>query len=311
MSESDVHDCCGCKRSFAHFRTFIHNEEDDTYCEKSCSSWWRVIFVYLTYLIVVVIAFIMAVYGLNIFVRDSGIKHQINKTGLLPNNTPQLTIIPKLKKSKLLWYTNKGNNSKHLSSKFYINYLDKFFKKYENLDPEIYVDCGDPTINRKGKFCKFTKDMLGPCGRAGYGYPENKPCIYLKLNKMRGWNPWVKIGKGKDKDKPTQITGEEEEFSARRGGRANQTMTAECSGISTFGCDHMGKIKLYPKQYFQYYYFPYNGSKKYLSPLVGVQLLDIVKGLVVVITCSIWGIPMTPQVRQMLKTEIHVFIDNN
>lgn len=34
------------------------------------------------------------------------------------------------------------------------------------------------------KYCSFTREDLGPCGKNGYGYNEDKPCVYLKLNKV-------------------------------------------------------------------------------------------------------------------------------
>lgn len=301
-------DCCARLRNrFRECGQFCHNREKNTYCNKTGASWGRVIFLYSTYLIVVLAVFGLGLVGTSYYVRSGGIENQFDKRCLLPNNTPQLTIFPRLPKTVILWYSDESNKSHIITPDYYINYLDKYFEKYENLSSDIYVDCSDPDVNNKGKFCKFTKDMLGPCGKDGYGYRDGKPCIYLKLNKMRGWDPWTKTTTV-DKESG-HAEGEDDEFKGFSEEKTNNTMTAECTGSTSFGCDHMGKIHLYPKNLFQSYYFPYNGSDLYLSPLVGVQFQDLVRGLVVSITCSVWGIPMTKEVRTMLTAHIFVYIN--
>lgn len=47
-----------------------------------------------------------------------------------------------------------------------------------------YVICDEQHPKPPGKLCLFDTNTMGPCGKPDYGYPEIKPCLYLKLNKV-------------------------------------------------------------------------------------------------------------------------------
>lgn len=153
---------------------FVHDKQNKTYCRKTGPSWAIVLSIYLTYFVCVLVAFLLGLRLIKTLVIQQGIAGQFDKKNLVANNTPKLNVFPRLAGTTLLWYNNASNNSESIRADHYIKYLDEFFKKYENLDSNIYVNCSDPTINSKEKFCQFTKDMLGPCGKSGYGYPEGK-----------------------------------------------------------------------------------------------------------------------------------------
>lgn len=56
---------------------------------------------------------------------------------------------------------------------------------YQNQNDSRYVDCSDGVPPAPGTLCRFNMTTLGPCTAAtSYGYPEGKPCILLKLNKV-------------------------------------------------------------------------------------------------------------------------------
>lgn len=91
--------------------------------------------------------------------------------------------------------------------KFYICNLIYFVDLHLQLDTHIWrfpiTDYND-TEGRKMKHCNsnqtrnpsdicvVNKADFGPCTAAnGYGYPQGKPCIFLKLNKIFGWEPEV------------------------------------------------------------------------------------------------------------------------
>ncbi|GJQ87074.1 nrv2 [Trypoxylus dichotomus] len=285
---------------------FIHDKERKTYCNKSVLSWKRVWIVYSAYFWSVMLVFGIMLYAINSQAVKHGINAQFDKMTMILNNTPQLSIIPKLPNSHMLWYTDEANNSEIITADYYIKYLDEFFKPYENPDPHIYVDCSNPNVVTRGKLCKFTKSMLGPCGEDGYGYKDGKPCIFLKLNNMRGWDPWA-VGEREITGSEGEIEGEEEEFDLNS--RVNQTLTAECTPGTSFGCERLGYMGHYPSNSFPSYFFPYNGSELYLAPLIAVQFADIVRGFVVMVTCSAWGIPMTQTVREMLSATVFLYIN--
>jgi len=64
------------------------------------------------------------------------------------------------------------------------------FAEYEN-DAQVgenFIDCklGRP-VGQPGKVCRFNVDLMGPMctWQKDYGYDEGKPCVLLKLNKVR------------------------------------------------------------------------------------------------------------------------------
>lgn len=52
--------------------------------------------------------------------------------------------------------------------------------------------CGfnDSSVTNGGKVCEVDLSRLGPCSpKNGYGFNNSQPCIFLKLNKIYGWEP--------------------------------------------------------------------------------------------------------------------------
>lgn len=120
---------------------------------------------------------------------------------------------------------------------------------------------------------------------------------------MRGWTPWEHVST----PDPLINEGEETEFSAKENTKS-RILTPICKPLSSFGCDRIGLMAVYPKEAFQEYYFPFNGSDLYLSPLAAVQFLDILKGFVVGVTCEIVGITSMEEVQKMLRTTLYLYI---
>lgn len=52
--------------------------------------------------------------------------------------------------------------------------------------------CSYGQTHESSEVCVFNTDLFGECSRSNsYGYKANQPCIFLKLNKIFGWNPEV------------------------------------------------------------------------------------------------------------------------
>lgn len=52
--------------------------------------------------------------------------------------------------------------------------------------------CGfnDSSVNNGRKVCEVDLTRLGPCSpQNSYGFNNSQPCIFLKLNKIYGWEP--------------------------------------------------------------------------------------------------------------------------
>lgn len=72
----------------------------------------------------------------------------------------------------------------------YINnvFFNKFYflQVYEKAkNDKKFVTCDEAHPKPLNKLCLFDTTTMGPCGTPDYGYPEMKPCFYLKLNKVK------------------------------------------------------------------------------------------------------------------------------
>ncbi|KAI4465661.1 sodium/potassium-dependent atpase beta subunit [Holotrichia oblita] len=172
-----------------------------------------------------------------------------SKTDLVAGTSPALGISPRLGQqvTSLIWYTRKKPHKGSVNPETYITAIDEFLKPYDDINPSLYVDC-KVTQPKPHQYCMFTKKDLGPCGKDGYGYKNDKPCIYLKLNKLKDWRP--------------EHTSENEITTKKFSSTKKQTVDIPkgkvditCNGITCFDTDHMGNISYYPGPFLKTIFF--------------------------------------------------------
>ena len=72
----------------------------------------------------------------------------------------------------------------------YVDNLNALLSYYEEINekPETgFAICDEDkkTPNEPKKVCRFNLTTLGPCNKSNdFGYPEDKPCVMLKLNRV-------------------------------------------------------------------------------------------------------------------------------
>ncbi|GJQ69829.1 ATP1B1 [Trypoxylus dichotomus] len=250
---------------------FMYDKESHTFCNKSCKDWFCILLYYIIFM-AILCGVLFAMLVLLIYIaKTTRTMALFSKDDLVSDGSPALGISPRLPKqvTTLIWYTHK--KTKHsVTADTYVSLIDKLLKPYEELkNHSIYVNC-TATIPRENEYCIFTKKELGPCGTEGYGYKDDKPCIYLKLNKLKGWRPQY-ARKRRDSEKM-----ENEDH-----------IHIACDGITCFDRDHMGNISYYPGPFFKDHFFPYDGSPHYRSPLIGVQFENLNRGFVIGIKCFV------------------------
>lgn len=157
-------------------------------------------------------------------------------------------------------------------------------------------ECSYKKPPNRGKVCAVKiQTGFGPCTQENhYSYHLNEPCIFLKLNKIYGWKPELYNTTENLPDKmPTSLKNE-----------INSTITGpnpdevsihylffpyfffflkillffqankiwvSCEGENPADIEHIGAVKYYPTNGFPYFYFPYENSEGYMSPLVAVH----------------------------------------
>lgn len=72
----------------------------------------------------------------------------------------------------------------------YVDNLNALISYYEAINEKPSIGFATCTNDRKDpneptKVCRFDLSSLGPCNKANnYGYPDDKPCVILKLNRV-------------------------------------------------------------------------------------------------------------------------------
>lgn len=67
------------------------------------------------------------------------------------------------------------------------------------------------------------------------------------------------------------------------------TVWVSCEGENPADLENIGPIKYIPNQGFPGYYFPYENSEGYLSPLVAVHFERPMRGIIINIECKAWA----------------------
>jgi len=129
----------------------------------------------------------------------------------------------------------------------------------------------------------FSLDNLGPCANHPYGYLANngpvKPCIFLKFNKIWGWEP-TPIDDQDFTENPEWPESFKNHFESLSPAE-QQNVFVDCQGRYPADKDALKDLKYYPEnQAFPTKYFPYEGESKsiktsksvYHSPLVAIQV---------------------------------------
>jgi len=194
--------------------------------------------------------------------------------------------------STLIWYKHDDTED----VKHWVNNLNAFVEPYKKKDTSVkYVPCSetvsaDPT---KGEVCDFSLSSFGThCSSANsWGYPEGKPCVLLKLNKMMNWEPEVyeTMKEVEDSKMPKSLKTHIQSETKLNNGTVPAMIWTSCIGKYDPDADEMGPIEYIPKQGFQKMYFPYANTHGYRAPLVAVMFKNPRHGVVVNIECRAWA----------------------
>lgn len=143
-----------------------------------------------------------------------------------------------------------------------------------------------------GQVCDVDIKNWAPCTQENnYNYHRSAPCIFLKLNKIYGWIPEYynqtdQLPNGMPKDLQDHI--KDIEKTQRPAVRIFlwlflikhlitcfsfqlNTIWVSCEGENPADIENVGPIKYYPRRGFPGYFYPFENSEGYLSPLVAVH----------------------------------------
>ncbi|KAH8409929.1 hypothetical protein KR009_001258 [Drosophila setifemur] len=193
--------------------------------------------------------------------------------------------------STLIWY--KG--TQHENYKHWTDSLDDFLRVYKvpGMTPgrgqNIY-NCDYNQPPPKGQVCDVDIQSWAPCTKENnYSYHKSAPCIFLKLNKIYGWIPeYYNNSNDLPENMPSSLKtyiGEVEKTQAHK----LNTIWVSCEGENPADQENIGAINYLPIRGFPGYFYPYQNSEGYLSPLVAVHFQRPKRGIIINVECKAWA----------------------
>lgn len=186
---------------------------------------------------------------------------------------PEITIIS---------YTPKDEESIQLWS----GEVKKLLESYDNTEGNVECDYG--FIGNENKSCIF-KVKLDSChGSSGsYGFEDNKPCLFFKLNKIFDWKPepYEKQEiEANSMEMPTEL--QKVILDLNNDIVINNNIWVSCAASEP----HTNvTLKWDGHPGFPAYYYPYIHQNNYHSPLVVMQIHGMPTGSLVRINCRLWA----------------------
>jgi sodium/potassium-transporting ATPase subunit beta len=149
-----------------------------------------------------------------------------------------------------------------------LNFIEFLLKEYKGGSHNQKI-CDFTTPPNAGQACKLDMSTFGKCGTSdSYGYNNSAPCIFLKLNRIYGWQPeYFNDPAGLPEDMPESLKDHIKSLPAAH----RDQIWVTCYGENGADREILGDIEYFPTQGFPSYFYPYENTKGYLSPLVAVK----------------------------------------
>lgn len=284
------------KKGLAGFSEFLYNSSTGEFLGRTGTSWAKITVFYIIFY-----ACLAAVWALFLTIFLQTLEETAPKwqgaNGIIGAN-PGLGFRPSppydYVDSTLIMFTHgqgAGDDWKHWTTE-----LEKFWEPYaKGLDNsgEFVEDCSfTKKKSSKEKVCFFdTKTISEPCfPESFFGYDKGNPCIFIKLNKIYGWEPQPYDNTSAlPESMPAQLKNAIKENARGNGGTPQPIVWLSCEGENPADKENIGPITYSPLQGFPAYHFPYLRTPGYLSPFVAVQLKQPSPGVLVNIECKAWA----------------------
>lgn len=179
--------------------------------------------------------------------------------------------------STLIWF----NATNPDTVKHWVTNLENYLKPYKDLSTgATAVHCTADQTATPDKVCHFPiitgqENICSP--ERKFGYPEGKPCVLVKLNRIYNWEP-------------ERYSAAPEDLSDHLKEDFDPTLVyVTCVGENSADRDNIGEVMYYPKQGIPFNYFPFTNQKGYVSPFVFVQFNEISRGVLVNVECRAWA----------------------
>lgn len=193
--------------------------------------------------------------------------------------------------SSLIWY--QGTDRENF--KQWTDKLDEFLEVYRTpgLTPgrgQNIFNCDYEHLPGPGQVCDEDVKSWSPCTSENhYGYHKSQPCIFLKLNKIYGWIPEYYNDTNNLPEKMPQELKTYINSQKANHPKTLNTVWVSCEGENPADIENVGKIEYIPRRGFPGFFYPFENSEGYLSPLVAINFVRPKSGVLINIECKAWA----------------------
>ncbi|XP_044262422.1 sodium/potassium-transporting ATPase subunit beta-2-like [Tribolium madens] len=240
----------------------------------------------LFYSIFYVILGVFTVGMFQIFLKtldDKAPKWQLDES--LIGSNPGLTLKPSLPDNLIVYKTNDTERIFQIKQQL-DNFLAPYFpeEKHENVQ-----ECKNSP--NEGKVCDFViNERFSPCTRQmnySYSSSDTGPCVFLKLNKLFGWEPEL-YNRTTDlpKEMPYYL---QHTIKTSKIQDTSNIIWLSCVPQDMEDYKNIGTLVYYFEMGFHRKYFPFRNTEGYLSPLVAVLFEKPKRGVLIRVECKVWA----------------------
>ncbi|TMW50940.1 hypothetical protein DOY81_004013 [Sarcophaga bullata] len=263
--------------------TFIYNSKDGTYFGRTPKSWGQLFLFYMIFYTILAGLFTICMQGLFSTLNDREPRWKLHDS--LIGTNPGLGFRPiseETERGSVIEFDTKKDGEK----KYWIDLLDDYIKAYNESTHSGKLCSFNQTHDSKD-VCNVDINQFGPCSpKNSYGYNNNRPCVFLKLNKIFNWVPeyYDDLAELPD-DMPVEL---KQHISSVQPWERQQIWVS-CNGTNAEDKESLGEVKYFPTQGFPAYYYPYMNQPGYLSPLIAVQFQKLPNAKMMNIECRAWA----------------------
>ncbi|XP_058808798.1 sodium/potassium-transporting ATPase subunit beta-2-like [Phymastichus coffea] len=274
-----------------HFKRFLYNPDTGAVFGRTASSWGKIGLFYLSFY--GVLAALVAICFCGFFQTIDPRKPTWTMERSIIGTNPGLGFrpLPPLEnvESTLIWYkgTDRSNYEHWITS------LEEFLHDYRTPGTKPgrganIHNCDYDHAPAPGQVCAVDVKNWHPCTKENsYGYHKSQPCIFLKLNKIYGWRPeYYNDTANLPKKMPNSL---KDHIKSIKNPNERNTIWISCEGENPADQENIGPVNIYPRRGFPGYYYPFENSEGYLSPLVAVHFERPRTGILINVECKAWA----------------------
>ncbi|XP_055546692.1 sodium/potassium-transporting ATPase subunit beta-1-like [Wyeomyia smithii] len=272
------------------WRQIIWDEEERKFFGRTKQSWFYLFLFYGVYFIILFAVFWGCMEGLFRTVNDQYPYYQ--QADSLIGVNPGLGVRPlpqNPKKPAIIHFKPGGYNAE---SDYWVTQLNEFLQPYYNTsilpgEGKNHVKCEHGMQPPPESVCSVDTKQFGPCNPDNkYGYNSTQPCVFLKLNRIYGWEP---VYYDDVNELPENMPHDLVEYIKSLPVEDRKQLWVSCNGVYPADQEAVGIFRYYPSRGIPSSFYPYTNTKGYLSPLIAIQFTKSKRKQNMFVECRAWA----------------------